>query len=562
MAANRLMKRMLLCRMAGGACVGLALAGCSTPAGYERPEPPADFRIREAPITRGQVDSGVVQVTWLRPGETVAESQPAPALVPPKAETPVKPLDVPAGIPGADVPRQVVPLDTPQTHAERMKIIDSLFPTFEPLGPDPTVDGAPGTQPATLDSMLDFALKNSPEIVQASADVVDAHGRWIQAGLYPNPTAGFQGDQMFDQGYAGQLGGYFNQSIVTAGKLKISRSVAHFDFLNARVNLRKAEVDLAKRVRSNYYHALVAAENVRIGRLVLAFTDDAYRRQVTMVKGGTAVAFEASALLALTGQAELGLAQARNRHAASWKQLAASINSPDLPPVPLAGKVDESLPRYRYESLRDQMLAAHTDLIVARNSASQAERTIVREQAKPIPDIQNQFYFQQDTQAKALGLPNFQMGAQIGVAVPIFDRNQGGIMSAKAKYARANAELPRVQNELVGQLAGAYERYETARQQAGLYRERILPNLVTAFRGVYSRYQLEPDKVNYNDIVTAQQSLVTQLGGYLQALQAQWQAQAELAGAVQVTDPNELTRSSEVAGPDTWPDTSPRRIPK
>lgn len=76
---------------------------------------------------------------------------------------------------------------------------------------------------------------------------------------------------------------------------------------------------------------------------------------------------------------------------------------------------------------------------------------------KPIPDIQNQFYFQQDTQAKALGLANFQMGAQIGVAVPIFDRNQGGIMSAKAKFARANAELPRVQNELVGQLAGAYE---------------------------------------------------------------------------------------------------------
>jgi hypothetical protein len=74
---------------------------------------------------------------------------------------------------------------------------------------------------------------------------------------------------------------------------------------------------------------------------------------------------------------------------------------------------------------------------------------------------------------------------------------------------------------------------------------------------VYQRYQVEPDKVNYNDIVTAQQNLVVQLGGYLQSLQMLWQAQADLAGSVQVTDPAELSRLPEKA-PDTWPDAAPR----
>ena len=570
MTAKQNTTRRLLKKAAWGLCLGAAIPGCATPAGFERPEPPVDFQVREkrAPesITRGQVDSGqVTQVTWLRPGES-AEFQQVLAEVPavqPKANPPaVKPLDVPPGLPGFDATRPVLPPDTPQFRAERLKLIDSLFPEFPPLGPDPVVDGMPGAKVATLEELLDYAMKNSPEIVQATADVADAHGRWVQVGLYPNPTVGFQGDQMLDQGFAGQLGGYFNQSIVTAGKLKIARSVVHFDFLNARAHLRKAEVELARRVRANYYAALVAAENVRVGRLIVAFTDEVYRRQVAMVKNGSSAAFEASALLAITGQAELGLSQARNRHTSAWKQLAASINAMDLPPAPLAGRVEENMPRYRYEALRDQMLAIHTDLLVARNSAVQAQRTITREQVKPIPDIQNQFYFQQDTQAKALGLQNFQMGAQIGVTVPFFDRNQGGIMSAKAQFARATAEVPRVQNVLVGQLADAYDRYETSRQQASLYRERILPNLVTAFRGVYQRYQVEPDKVNYNDIVTAQQNLVTQLGGYLQALQAQWQAQADLAGSVQVTDPNELSRVTEPAGPDSWPDASPRTSPK
>jgi cobalt-zinc-cadmium efflux system outer membrane protein len=306
---------------------------------------------------------------------------------------------------------------------------------------------------------------------------------------------------------------------------------------------------------------MVAAENVRVARLMVAFTDEVYRRQVALVKGGSAAAFEASALLALTGQAELALTQSRNRYAGAWKQLAAAINSTDLPPEPLAGRVAEPLPRYHWESLRDQMLANHTDVIVAKNSAAQAERDIAKEQAKPIPDLQNQFYYQQDTQAKALGLRNFQMGAQIGVTVPLFDRNQGAIISAKARFARANAEVPRIENELTVQLADAFERYETARQQAELYRERILPNLAKAFRGVYQRYQVEPDKVNYNDIVTAQQNLGTQLAGYLNVLQAQWQAYADLLGAVQVPHADELNRPGKPA-PDTWPDALRRAVKK
>jgi cobalt-zinc-cadmium efflux system outer membrane protein len=282
-----------------------------------------------------------------------------------------------------------------------------------------------------------------------------------------------------------------------------------------------------------------------------------------LVKGGTAAPYEASALLAITSQAELSLIQARNRYTSSWKQLAASINARDMSPAPLLGKVDENMPRYRYEALRDQMLANHTDIAVARNGVVQAQRVITREQVRNVPDLQNNFYFEQDTLAKAQGQQNFQFGYQIGMTVPVFNRNQGAIMSARAMFARATAEVPRVQNVLVQQLADAFERYETARAQSALYRERILPNLVTAFRGVYNRYQFDvPGAVNYNDIVTAQQNLATQMANYLQALQMLWQAQADLLGSVQVVDPNELARPTDPQVPDTWPDATPRVMPK
>ena len=45
-------------------------------------------------------------------------------------------------------------------------------------------------------------------------------------------------------------------------------------------------------------------------------------------------------------------------------------------------------------------------------------------------------------------------------------------------------EVDRVRNDLLRQLADAYERYENGRQLLALYRTEILPDLVRAFRGV------------------------------------------------------------------------------
>ncbi|MDB5308088.1 MAG: czcC 2 [Gemmataceae bacterium] len=550
-------ERRLARRAVWGLWVTGGLPGCLAPALDGPPIPRPEYPYRpafESPQSpkapRAQVDGGAVTPAS---GAQPAGPQPGAPLQPPRPADPTRPLEVPRGLPGAETPELVVPPDKPETKTERLKVIDALFPELPPLSRDPVVDGLPGARVVTLEEMLDYARKNSPEIAQATADVEDARGRWVQVGLYPNPTMGFQGDQIADGGPFGQFGGFFNQTIVTAGKLKIARSVVYFDYLNARARLRRAEVELARRVRTEFYAVLVAAESVRVGRLLVGFTDEVYRRQVALVKGGTAAPFEASALLALTGQAELTLVQARNRHASAWRQLAATINAPEMPPTPLAGQADEALPRFHYEALRERLVATHTDLVAARNMATQAERSLVHERVRPIPDIQNQWYFQDDTFIKS-----FQFGAQIGVQVPLFNKNQGGIMSAKAQVARAGWEVPRVQNTLLQQLADAYERYENARQQIALYRTQILPNLVTAFRGVYQRYQVEPDKVNYNDIVTAQQNLSVQLAAYLQALRLQWQAVGDLAGVVQVIDPKELLQELNTPIPDTWPEPTSR----
>src|SRR5206468_9420380 len=115
-----------------------------------------------------------------------------------------------------------------------------------------------------------------------------------------------------------------------------------------------------------------------------------------------------------------------------------------------------------------------------------------------------------------------QVGVQVGVALPLWDRNQGNILAARAQLARAEQEVPRVRNDLSQQLAAAYERYVNNRALVAYYRERILPSQVRVYRTMRKRYDVEPAKVGFNDLVTAQQTLRRLLATYLQPLQAQW----------------------------------------
>jgi cobalt-zinc-cadmium efflux system outer membrane protein len=439
-------------------------------------------------------------------------------------------------LPGAEATLPKLPVgDTPQNKALRSKLVEEFFPTLPDIGPDPLVDGPPGTPPVTLDELIEFARRHSPVLAQAAAEVEAARGQWVQAGLYPNPTVGYQADQVADQGTAGQQGGFINQSIVTGGKLKLARSVAFYDYAIARFRLRAADVGLTRQVRSDYYAALVAAEHLRINRVLAAFTDDLYRRQLDRVKD-LSPAFEAAALRAVAGQARATVVLSRNRYVATWKRLAATLNAPDLPPVPLAGLVDEAAPVYQYDALVVRMIETHTDLAVVRNQITQAEAGLIREQRRPIPDLENNLYFQRDTQ-----LQSFQMGVQVGVQVPVWNRNQGAIMAASAELARLNREAERVRNGLLRELVDAFECYESARQQLVLYRTEILPSLVRAFRGVHDLYQRQGEgQVNYNDLVTAQQNLATRLNDYLSVLHQQWQSVADIVGIVQADRPEDL----------------------
>jgi hypothetical protein len=108
--------------------------------------------------------------------------------------------------------------------------------------------------------------------------------------------------------------------------------------------------------------------------------------------------------------------------------------------------------------------------------------------------------------------------------------------AAEARIASTTAAARVTANDLTSRLAEAYGRYEANRQIVLNYRDKILPSLTQSYRGLVQRYQTEPGKVGFSDVVVGQQNLAQALQNYLTSLNSLWQSVVDLAALTQVDE--------------------------
>ncbi len=443
-------------------------------------------------------------------------------------------LRVPPGVPGASAPPLVLPpIGAPAKEYEAA--LKKYFPPLPPVGPEFEPRPGPYGRPLTLEDLQKLARANSPLLRQAASAIKEAEGMTIQAGLYPNPTAGIQG-QTQGPGGGPIYGGFFGQTIKTMGKLKLAQAAAAIDLENARLAYRKTETDLTAAVRSGYFSVLVARESIRANRALVRLTDAVYDAMVLQVKGGLIAPYEPNQVGVFAAQARAALISARSAYAMAWKQLAAAIGlGARLPPTELAGRIDMPIPVFNYDEVLARVLTAHTDVRTAANGILKARYNLRTAEVTPIPDVSLQALIQED--ASPPGPARTIVTLNSSVILPVWDLNQGNVRQSQATLLKAVEEPHKVRNDLTGRVADAFRRYNESRLLLELYRTDILPKQVQAFRATVKRHYLgEKAGVSFNDLVTAEQNLVSVIGTYLTTLGLMWQAVVDVANLVQTDD--------------------------
>ena len=374
-----------------------------------------------------------------------------------------------------------------------------------------------------LEDLEQIALERNPTLVQARMVVRAAQGGYLQAGLYPNPRIGYLGVDMGLEGTSGQQGAVYGQEVVTGGKLRLGSSVAGHGVQQARHGLEAQRQRVLNDVRAGYYEVLLAQKMIdvhqelsRISRGIAEAMEKALTLQEVSRADALQVRIEAE-------RARVGLEQVENNHQIAWYRLATVLGQPDMPPAALAGSVDVDLPAPSREEALGRLLAQSPELARARAGVQRARCETALQCARRVPNVEFEMGAKHDATTDE-GL----VDVGVGLPLPLFNRNQGNIVTAQAELIAAQREVERVELDLRNRFAVAFGEFVNARRQVDSYANTILPNGEESLR--LFRLGLRDGEFGYLTLLTAQRTYFKDNLEYLASLHEFWARAVELDG--------------------------------
>src|ERR1700752_3937313 len=146
----------------------------------------------------------------------------------------------------------------------------------------------------TLEELQQMALQNNPKFGQSAANIQAAEGRKKQSGRYPNPTVGYQGEQIRGGSFHGGEQGFFvQQDIVLNGKLGLNRMIFDQELKQAETESEEQKVRVVTNVRMSYIQALAAQQTLELRQHLSKLADDAVQTSHQLANVGQAGAPDA-----------------------------------------------------------------------------------------------------------------------------------------------------------------------------------------------------------------------------------------------------------------------------
>jgi cobalt-zinc-cadmium efflux system outer membrane protein len=382
----------------------------------------------------------------------------------------------------------------------------------------------------TLSDLEQMALTGNPTLAQAAAEIRAATGRKLQSGLYPNPTVGYQGEQIRGGAQGGGEQGFFvSQDIVLGGKLGLNRQVFEQEKKQAEAEGEEQRLRVTNSVRLFYYQALAAQEMVDLRRKLSQLAEDAVKTSHQLGNVGQADQPDVLQAEVEGEQAGLAVVAAEQKQLRVWRALAATVGQPELPLTLLAGSLYE-LPDDNPEQWLQTILQDSPAVKIAQLGVLRADASLARAKREPIPDLQLRGGLQQNRELEAttnrpIGLQGF---AEVGVQIPIFNRNQGNVQASRADVERAQREVQRIQLVLRERAAALIQNYVTSRATVEKYQNRMIPRAQKAY-DLYVKSYGEMAAA-YPQVLISQRTLFQLQSDYVAALETLWGNSIALRG--------------------------------
>lgn len=375
----------------------------------------------------------------------------------------------------------------------------------------------------TLALVEELAVTNHPTIAQAQARIRALNGKWVQVGLAPNPTIGYLGSEIGAGNTAGQQGGFAGQQFVTAHKLKKNRAIVCAEISKAEQQLAAVIRRVQTDVRLSFYNALLAQQRVVLATDLVQIAEAAVETSQSLVDaaeiplaGLLQSEVQLQNALVLKRTSENGLDQA-------WRQLQTIAGGQVLSRQSLVGEVSQLPTSLNFDEQLQYVQQTSPELAAAMADVVRSRHVLNRECVEAVPNVNTQFSVQYDNEGQ-----DTIAGVQIGIALPLWNRNQGAICRARAEVTQAARNVDRVERSLQRRLVDAFREYSDARVTVETYSSEILTRSQRTLDLIRQGYS--QGEVGYLDLLTAQRTFSETNLSYLNALGSLWQSYLKIDG--------------------------------
>jgi outer membrane protein, heavy metal efflux system len=380
----------------------------------------------------------------------------------------------------------------------------------------------------TLDDFKAAALRSNPTLKQAEAIARLSAALAHQAGLWPNPSVGYQGEQIRGGSFGGgEQGGFVQQNIVLGGKLGLRRNVFEQQRKEDEIGLQEQELSVRGAVQLQFYSALAQLRIVEVQQKLMGIAIDAATTAHQLANVGQADTPDVLQAEVEAEQSKLEFMRAQRVYIQSYEELAAIAGEPQMPLALVKGDLDHP-PSIDTDRYLDDLLQNSPSLKRAQQATVRADAELTRDKREAIPDVTVRAGVQQNQELlePSMHTVGVQSFATAGVQIPIFNRNQGNVRAATAQVERDREEVRRIRLQLIQTAQPLLQQYLISRLEEERYRTELIPRAQRAYELYFGKYRNMA--AAYPEVIVSQRTLFQLENSYARTLDELWSTAIQL----------------------------------
>lgn len=373
---------------------------------------------------------------------------------------------------------------------------------------------APST--LTLNQAIALAVQHSPELQALTSEAEGARARVRQARIWQNPEIEIEHE---DFGGTGPFSGSalaettlsIAKSLPLGGDISQRRTLADLELQLADWDYHAQRLETLLKVTERFVAALIAERRLELAERELELAEATKKLTETRVDTGDASPAELTRVVVPVVTAELNVTRAARMRTATRRSLSLSWAERIVSFEGIIGDLDAILPPPSPDSLVQYI--AHNPSVArwaVEISARVAERRLAK--AEAVPDLVGRIgirrHRESGDEALVVGL---------SLPLPLFDRGQAQIQSARAGEASAQSRQLAAELQIEGLLNETYVGLANAYDEALAFRGRALPAAERAYQD--TQLAFKEGKLPFLDVLDAQRTLFDLQARYLQALE-------------------------------------------